>query len=316
MIGFIKDYFIESEDEIPEKYREEVEKRLSSNYDVEEKVEDEVISGRMGERISDLDEIASAFGNNEDYYLGHGTTGGEEIIKLILEGGLKVKDQDSVRGYMDTLRGLDSTSLMFGEGSDSLFSMQKDKLDNWPHKNAEDIVIVAIPKKFTLRRIDVGESDLFEPFYIGNDEEGYKLRPEFIKGVYNATSKSFTPNENFYENLDSKKRDDLLKAIWQKYVKLFAEHSFVSPEDQYSPLSLNEEELRELSVEWYKVQLEKLRNDKTFNQDTLDESLTEIASQELLSDFSDTTKVVKNGIKKEADDKENTDEGWAIDDEW
>ena len=41
--------------------------------------------------------------------------------------------------------------------------------------------------------------DEFKHYYVDN-EENQMVRPEFVKGVYNAISHTFTPNRNFYKN--------------------------------------------------------------------------------------------------------------------
>ena len=256
------------------------------------------------------------FKSDQDFYFGHGTPGGEEVICSILENGLNTVNPEAIKAYSNTLRGLDSTTIVFGEGTDSLFSEQSALLDNWPHKGSKDVVIVSIPKKYALRKTEVGlEVDLYEPFYIGSIEKGYKLRPEFIKGIYNADSHAFTPNDNFYKNLEPEQQKKLFDTIKQQYIMLYAEHSKVSPEAVTKPLPLNETELEQVTIEWYKVQLERLRRDKTFQPDMLDAELHEIAGETLMSDFGDTTLSIKDNIQQELEeDRDNSEEGWSLDD--
>lgn len=141
------------------------------------------------------------------------------------------------------------------------------------------------------------------------------MRPEFIKGIYNADSHAFTPNDNFYQNLEPEQQKKLFDTIRQQYIRLYAEHSTVSPEAVKKPLPLNETELEQVTIEWYKIQLERLRRDKTFQPDMLDADLHEIAGETLMSDFSDTTRSIRDDAQQELEeDRDNSEEGWSLDD--
>lgn len=311
MLEMSKDYIIESENDIPQKYREEIEKRLSSQNHIEEK-KPEIISGKRGKVISKKSEIEDMFKCEQNFYFGHGTCGGEETINSILKNGLNTVNSEAMKGYGNTLRGLYSTSIGLGEGRDYLFSEQIDLLENWPHKDSKDVIIISIPKKYALRNTEVGGmTDLYEPFYVGSEEEGYNLRPEFIMGIYNADSHTFIQNDNFYQNLDENKQEKIFEEIKNRYIKSYAEYSKVAPDEVTIPLPLNEKELEEVGIEWYKNQLEKFRKDKTFDSQMLDSELQEISEGYKISDFNATT----NSIKEYAqEDKENTNEGWLLDD--
>lgn len=310
-----KNYVIESEEDIPEEYREEIEKRLTSEEHTKQTETLEIIPGKRGKVVSEESKIEDMFKSEQDFYFGHGTPGGEQVISSILENGLMTVDPEATKSYMDTLRGLDSTTIVLGEGADSLFSQRKDLLDNWPHKGSKDVVIVSIPKKYALRNTEVGLADLYEPFYTGSIEKGYKLRPEFIKGIYNADSHAFTPNDNFYQNLEPEQQKKLFDIIKQQYISSYVEHSTVSPEAVEPPLPLNETELEQVTIEWYKIQLERLRRDKTFQPDMLDADLHEIAGETLMSDFGETTRSIRDDAQQELEeDRDNSEEGWSLDD--
>lgn len=309
----IKKYDIRSEEDIPEKYREEIEKRLGSKKITELVEMPEITSGNLGQVVSRRDEIEDIFKSEQDFYFGHGTSGGEETISLILQNGLKTVNPEAVKSYGNTLRGLDSTTILFGEGTDSLFGDQEGLLDNWPHKNSKNIVIVSIPQKYALRNTDVREADLYEAFYVGSEEEGYTLRPEFIKGIYNANSHTFAPNDNFYQNLGTEQQEKLFEEIRQHYIKSYVEHSFVPPNKTTNPLPLDETELEQVTIEWYAKQLECFRQDKIFNAQALDTELHEMAEGCTISDFNDTARSIREHAQE---DKEPTNEGWSLDDEW
>ena len=142
IFAMFKDYVIESENDIPEKYREEVEKRLSSGEHTKQTETSEIISGKRGKVVSEEGKIKDMFKSKQDFYFGHGTSGGEEVISSILKDGLKTVNPEIIKAYGNTLRGLESTTMVFGKGSDSLFDEYKYLLDNWPHKDSKDIVIV------------------------------------------------------------------------------------------------------------------------------------------------------------------------------
>lgn len=310
-----KDYVIESEDDIPQKYREEIEKRLSSGENTEQTKAFSIISGKRGKVILEENKIEDIFKSEQDLYFGHGTTGGEEVINSILEKGLMTVDSKEVKGYMATLTELMSTAILFGRGTETLFSDKKYLLDNWPHKGSRDVIIISIPEKYALRNTEVGLADLYKTFYTGSEEKGYKLRPEFIKGIYNADTHTFTPNDNFYQNLEIEQQERLFNEIKQQYIRLYAEHSQVAPEKAQKPLPLNETELEQAEIEWYKKQLERYRKDKTFDSQMLDTELYNMSAESRISDFNDTTYSIRNDAQQEMEeDKENTDEGWKLDD--
>ena len=316
--ALFKSYVIESEKDIPQKYREEIEKRLSSEDDIEQTKTPEIICGKRGRLVSEESEIEDMFRSKQDFYFGHGTPGGEEVICSILENGLMTVNPEAIKFYCNTLRGLDSTTISLGEGTDFLFSEQKALLDNWPHKGSKDVVIISIPKKYALRVMEVGGlADLYKAFYTGSKEDGYKLRPEFIKGIYNADSHAFTPNDNFYQKLEPKQQKNLFDKVKQQYIRAYAEYSLVSPEAVEKPLPLNETELEQVTIEWYKIQLERLRKDKTFKPDMLDAELHEIASETQMSDFRDTTLSIKDNAQQELEgDRDNSEGGWLLLDDW
>jgi len=315
IFAMIKDYVIDSEEDVPAQYREEIEKRLSDNWSEIETDEPDVNAGKKGDSITLESDISNILNDSEELYFGHGTSG-EEVIDSIFEIGLKTINPEVARFYGNTLRGLDSTTVTFGEGTDSLFTEEKDTLNNWPHKNSNNVIIISIPKKYALRVCETGSNvDLYEAFYIGNKEEGFRIRPEFIRGVYNVDSQSFTPNDNFYQNLQPERQSELLEDVKKKYIKLYAQHSKKSPDSVIWPLPLNESELEELAIEWYKVQVEKFRRDKTFEPEMLDTDLHEITGETLMSDFNDATHSIRVNTQQELEEnRENSEEGWILDD--
>jgi len=311
----IKNYVIESEEDIPSKYREEIEKRLSAKEATQPMEVAPIIPGKRGTIIAEESKIESVFQSPQDFYFGHGTPGDETVLSTILGNGLRTVNAEAVRGYSSTLRGLDSTTISFGAGTDTLFQEQKDLLEHWPHKASPNIVIVSLPQKYTLRYADVGAVDLFSPFYVGSEKDGFSLRPEFIKGIYQADSHTFTPNDNFYQNLEPEQQAKLFETIQQQYIGSFAEYSYYAPTETLSPLPFSEAELEEIAIAWYTNQLEKLRNDKTFESQMLNQELQQMASGYRTSEINATTQAMRETVQSKTEEKEITEEEWLLD-EW
>lgn len=297
--SLIKDYVIDSEDDVPEEYREEVERRLSSKEQAE-KTEPAPIHPGVRERfILREDEISQEFSDADELYFGHGTPGSNDTIDSIFETGLRVTVPDAVKGYTDNLTGLDSTTIVFGEGKESLFEEQKEVLDNWPHKDSKNIIIISVPQRYALRPCDarLGSADFYEAFYTGSEEEGFKLRPEFIKGIYNAVSHAFIPNEAYYKNLPIEEQERLFEDVRRKYIDLYASKSPIAPKEASYPLSLDEAEMRELSIEWYRTQVERLRKDREATRKN-----TNVG----------TGSMPGGGQSSESDLSNSSDDGWDI----
>ena len=259
MVSTINGY--ELEKEIPQEFLNEI--KNDENY-TEKPFPSEYITGKKGDNITDLSEIRDIFSDEDCFYAGHGTSDG--IVDSILNEGLYAKDPESARGYMDTLRGLDSTIVEFGEGNQNLFNEKQEKLNNWPHKDASKVVIIEIPKEYILFLARYCNGDEYEPFYVqNNDEKGYqglKLRPEFIRGIYDADTNSFIPNENFYKKLPKEEQERLLEEVKEQYIYRYAESVTLAPSESEYKLPLNEEELKKADLEWYRVQYKRMLESK------------------------------------------------------
>ena len=252
------DVYINSEEDIPTEYRNQI------NNEANICLSNEYIQGKLGQIITSLDEI---FSNKLNYYFGHGTTTDNEIINAILNEGLKVKDPETVRGYMDTLRGLYSTTIPFGFGSENLFKEHKGLLNNWPHKSSKNVVVVSLPSKYTLNPQNTKTgTDYFEAYYIGDEETGYRLRPEFILGVYDANKKIMKINENYYSNLSEEKQKVLFENIEKRYAVSYASYGVKEPQRE---TFMNESNYKEATLLWYQKQLEKLREYEKLKEERL-----------------------------------------------
>lgn len=313
-IDIFKNYVIESEEEVPAEYKEEIEKRLSATAQESQVEAPKITPGKQGTVISDSAELEAIFKDDQVFYFGHGTSDNEQVITSILQNGLNTVNPEAAKFYGNTLRGLDSTTESLGEGTKTLFIEHEKLLNNWPHKYSKNIVIISLPKKYILTPFEIGVfADPYKAFYIGNKEDGFSLRPEFIKGIYNADTHSFTENENFYQNLDEKTQKELFEDVKKGYIKSYAEHSIVSPTKIDRKLPLNEEELEQLTIEWYKVQLKRLREDRTFDDQDVDSDLQEITGNTTKSEFEGATHWIKDDARE---DGEELEKGWGKDEDW
>lgn len=316
----IKDYFINSEEEVPKEYKEIIEEKLSHSVE-KEIISDEYISGKRGKKISQETELQDFFKDKNKIYFGHGTSGGDEIVNSILEIGLKVKNSKKARETTNTLRGLSSTTIEWNQGTDKLFDEQKAVLDKWPHKGSDNIIIISAPKEYRLLTTDImGAGDPYEAFYVGSEQEGYRLRPEFIRGIYNANSHSITLNENFYENLPKEAQEKLFEEMKNRFIEAYAKYAMNAPKETNTALPLDEKGIEQASIEWYKAQLERLRKDieerETFDSDMVWKDIDEMSDDTRISDFDETTKSIKQDVQERKEEKENENEGWSVDDDW
>jgi len=176
----IRNYYINNETDIPEKYKQEVLKRIDGERGESKTVS--ITPGEFGQIITSEGQLNEVFNDKEMLYLGHGTSVDQSVINSIFQSGLQVKDPESIGGYGFHLEGVNSTTIPLGIGNDGLFDTVSEKLNNWPHKESKNVVIIALPKQYIFTKSEVRFlADAYEQFYIGNKESGYKLRPEFIQ---------------------------------------------------------------------------------------------------------------------------------------
>jgi len=254
----IRNYYINNETDIPEKYKQEVLKRIDGERGESKTVS--ITPGEFGQIITSEGQLNEVFNDKEMLYLGHGTSVDQSVINSIFQSGLQVKDPESIRGYGFHLEGVNSTTIPLGIGNDGLFDTVSEKLNNWPHKESKNVVIIALPKQYIFTKSEVRFlADAYEQFYIGNKESGYKLRPEFIKGVYNSTERSFTLNKNFYQNFSDEKKEEFFEELNNSYVEAYAKNVCIAPDELERETPLDSPMLDRLSIEWYATQLKRLR---------------------------------------------------------
>lgn len=324
-INDLNNCYINSENEIPEEYFDIIESEISSGKTKSTR-DESITPGTRGETITNEEIISQIFSNEDDWYCGHGTTD-DSALDSILQNGLKVKNPEAARGYFSHLRGLDSTTISFGKGENQLFERNKEELTHWKHLSARKIVICAFPKDFILNRKYANpNADVYESFYIGNDEEGFFLRPEFIAGIYDVDTQSFVQNENHYTRLPDEKKKEIFDSVAEKYITSYAEFSQYPPQENPS-FPGTKVDVERATVEWYKTQLIRLRErsqrDNSYDyyddfeeyggwivptdfEDWLEEGTTTSGINEMSNDIRDRidAEITKEGDEIDIDERE------------
>ena len=85
-----KNYVIDSEQDIPTEYREEIEQKLNTEPKDLQFEATKLTPGVNGTVLSKNIEIKESFSDSSVYYFGHGTTGDKTVLDSILSNGLKV----------------------------------------------------------------------------------------------------------------------------------------------------------------------------------------------------------------------------------
>ena len=155
--------------------------------------------------------------NEKNMYYGHGTgTSSPEIIDSIMCNGLRCSHGS-----------LYYTSICLGMGK-HIEGNSVDLLNNWPHKKSDIVIIVSLPNKFNV--IDSSGLGTYNcanaAFYYTPSEEQQRkyslsdsdyVMPEFIKGYYDASSKTFVSNPRYYELLSPLEQERILNIVKSNY---------------------------------------------------------------------------------------------------
>lgn len=118
---------------------------------------------------------------------------------------------------------ISDTTLCFGFGSESLFNENEKTINNWPHLDSKLIVVVGTPFIFYHPVIidDQASAYCYDNFkHLRNVEQNEPtkfLRPEFVVGAYDVTSKKFIENPNYYENLPEEKQKVLFDEVKKQF---------------------------------------------------------------------------------------------------
>ena len=166
-------------------------------------------------------EMIKLFSNVNNIYYGHGIgSERQDVINSIFKNGLRCSHE---RLYF--------TTVTFGEGSNRLFEEQKENMHNWKHKGSKQIIIASLPKKYNIINVPSGplygkENSAFYNYFSQEEADklgiaqGYYLKPEFVSGVYDANTQTFTKNEKYYENLPLEEQNKLFNEVKKQYIEL------------------------------------------------------------------------------------------------
>ena len=255
--------------------------------------------------------IAEQFTNKSNIYYGHGIgADSQEVIDSIFKNGLRCSHER-----------LFYTTIAFGEGSETLFSDIEGMMNDWQHKGSKQIIIASLPKEYHILNVQSGplygkETSSFYN-YIPQEEasklgiaQGYYLKPEFVRGVYDANDKSFTQNERYYENLPPEEKKELFEEIKREYINLIKGSQWTL--EEYAQMM---KELLDIDIPLTPEEITQADRE-VFEAKTLEEQLQSIAENSRAEDFSQTTQGIKEGdLNPELDEElEYTDEGWSMDD--
>lgn len=240
-------------------------------------------------------EVSKFFNNNDCYFYGHGTgdsstiSGPTKTTEGIFKNGLSCS-QKCPSIYW--------TSICLGEGSEDLYTTNRELLDNWPHKGSTKVVIAAVPKEYCFTPYHVGGlyyNHTEAPYtYEYQDENGNKtfyLMPEFVKGFYDATNHTFVPNDKFYTNMNKKGRNELFAKVKQNYIYFLKDFiqrgilyykSFAQLKDTLKEVNmdfpLTDEEIAELDKNLTFTEVKNsssnVTNTNTSNDEEFDDDLT------------------------------------------
>lgn len=160
-----------------------------------------------------LEKLNKILNNSQNVYHGHGTSG-DDIITSIFDNGLRCS-----HGSMYF------TTCALGKGGE-LDNEVLDTMNNWPHLQADKIVIISLPIKYNiLDAMPLGTYNLgTNAFYYdveGNDKlsQGKYVMPEFIVGCYDSNTKTFEKNNKYYELLPQEEQDKLFERVKENYVQ-------------------------------------------------------------------------------------------------
>lgn len=251
-------------------------------------------------------QIVKEFSNKENIYYGHGI-GAErqDVIDSIFKYGLRCSHEQ-----------LDFTTIPFGEGSDTLFKDNEETMNNWQHKGSKQIIIASVPRDYHL--LDAGtlygkrQAAFYN--YFSQEEanelglaQGYYLKPEFVRGVYDANSRSFVSNAKYYENLSPEEQNKLFAEVKKQYIDLLKgsqwtleEYAGIMKRTMGIDIPLTAEEIAQADRE-------------VFDAKALETELESIVESSREGEFNRTTGSIIEGTQEDKD-MEIDNEGWSLDD--
>ena len=184
-------------------------------------------------KIVKLEELANLYNFDNSMIYGHGTASagdGHEVVESIFDEGVKgFESLGSMAGkdrgnstvgstdLMDNAIGLWSS--MEGELD---FQKMKDKLDNWPHRNAKNVILMRFPIDYYHTYTEVGSERTQAYFTEHEDKNGQAtnyIDRRFIIGNYNAETGQVELSPHFEPNISGdfkKELDERLEKVQEQ----------------------------------------------------------------------------------------------------
>lgn len=184
-------------------------------------------------KFVNLEEIANLCSFDNTMIYGHGTASagnGHEIVESIFDEGVKgFESLGSMLGENRDEKVVGSTDLtdntvglwssMEGELD---FTKMKEKLDNWPHRNAENIILMRFPIEYYHGYTEVGSERTQAYFTEHKDKNGQAtnyIDRRFIIGNYNAATGQVELNPHFEPDISGdfkKELDERLRKVQEQ----------------------------------------------------------------------------------------------------
>ncbi len=200
------------------------------------------------------------FSNSNNYYCAHGTgrlNDSPEIINSIFKIGLRCSHGS-----------LENTVVQYGSGRDDLFNEKKNSFDNWEHINSKKIVIISVPKELYIHYSFKKDCSYKAFEYINDENQNVYLRPEYVRGYYNAETEEFIENPNYYDKLDDNYQRKLYEEVKTNFAKTINELG--SSLEEYNSIYENFIEspipFSEAEIKLYDQMYQKNSNEKDFSR--------------------------------------------------
>lgn len=156
-----------------------------------------------------LENMNNILNNNQNAYYGHGTNGDIDTINSIFNIGLRCSHGSMYFTTCVLGRG--------GELGNDIFEM----LNNWPHLEAEKIIIVSAPIKYNI--LDTASLHTYHlaanAYCYQIEGRGNFVMPEFVVGCYDAKTKTFSQNTKYYELLPKEEQTKLFEQVKKNYAE-------------------------------------------------------------------------------------------------
>jgi len=193
-----------------------------------------------------LEEIANLYSFENSMISGHGTASagnGHEIVESIFKEGVRGyeslgsmvgEDRDSrVVGSTDLTN--NTVGLWSSLEGDIDFSKMKEKLDNWPHRNAENVILMRFPLDYYHMYTDLPTERTQAYFVEHEDAQGRPtnyIDRRFILGNYNAKTGVVELNPHFEPEISGEFKEEL-DARLEKVKKQTEERQRKSENDPF-----------------------------------------------------------------------------------